>query len=182
MRPGAVFAIGCLFCATSHAARAQDTGRVGLTTGYPASIGILWHVFERVAVRPEVSFTRNSSSSESSLIDAATDFSSLGTEVSVLFFSPERDKLRLYLAPRFAYSRTTGTSDVSESTADTYSIAGVFGGHYALGRRFAVFGEAGFQYAHTTGSVTSSLSPALHTSSTTDSVGTRTGIGVVLYF
>jgi hypothetical protein len=182
MRAVKIVAIGWLFGTVATAAKAQDAGRVGLTTGYPATVGVLWHISENIAIRPEFSFASNRSSSESPLIDATTDFSSLGTEVSVLLFSPLRDNLKLYVAPRFAYSRTSGTSDVTESTTNNYSIGGVFGGHYSLGRRFAVFGEAGFQYSHLESSVTSSVSPALQTTSTGDAVGTRTAIGVVLYF
>src|SRR3954470_9956797 len=106
MNATTVFVIGCLFSATAVAANAQDARRVGLTTGYPGSIGILWHTSERTAVRPEFSFTTNSSSSQS-LIDATSDFSSLSTGISVLFFSPVRDNLKLYVAPRFAYTVTT---------------------------------------------------------------------------
>ena len=175
------FVIASLMGATAAAAHAQDQPRVGLTTGYPASIGVLWHVSERTAIRPQFSFTRTSSSSDS-LIDATTDFWSLGTEVSVLFLSPVRDDLKLYVAPRFGYSRTTGTTESSESTTDTYSFGGMFGGHYTLGRRFSLFGEAGLQYSHSTGVATSAAIPAAHRTNTGDSWGTRTGIGVVIYF
>src|SRR4030095_15519699 len=182
MRAVRIVAIGWVFGAMAMTASAQDAGRVGLTTGYPASIGVLWHISENIAIRPEFSFARNTSSSASPFIDASTDFSSLGTELSVLLFSPLRDNLKLYFAPRFAYSRTSGNSDVTESTTNNYSIGGVFGGHYALGRRFALFGEAGFQYSHLDSSVTSSVSPALRTTSTGDAVGTRTAVVVVIYF
>ena len=35
-------------------ANAQDNPRVGLTMGYPTSIGVLWHVTDRIAIRPEI--------------------------------------------------------------------------------------------------------------------------------
>jgi hypothetical protein len=173
--------MGCAFAVIAAIATAQDSGRLGLTTGYPAVIGIQWHISESTAIRPEVSFTTSSSSSQS-LTAASTDFSSFNTGVSVLLYSPVSDNLKLYVAPRFAYGRTSGSGDVVESTTDTYSVSGSFGGHYALGRRFAVFGEAGVQYSHQTGSVTSSVTLPLHTTSRGDNVGTRTGVGVVLYF
>jgi hypothetical protein len=176
-----VLVIGSLIGATAASAHAQDQPDVGLTTGYPASIGLLWHINERTALRPQFSFTRMDSSSES-LVDATTDFWSLGTEISVLFFSPVRDDLKLYVAPRFAYSRTTGTTESSESTTDSYSVGGMFGGHYSLGRRFAVFGEAGLQYSHANGLLTSVSIPGLRRTNTGDSWGTRTGVGVVIYF
>jgi hypothetical protein len=181
MHAGKIFVIGCVVGAIASIAHAQDAGRVGLTTGYPASIGIQWHISERTAIRPEISFTTTSSSSQS-LIDATTDFLSFGTGVSVLFFSPVRDNLKLYVAPRFGYSRTSGTTEFSESNTDIYSIGGSFGGLYALGRRFAVFGEAGFQYSHQNGSIKSSTASALQTTSRGDSAATRTGVGIIIYF
>ncbi len=181
MRAVKIVAIGCVFSAGAATASAQDAGHVGLTAGYPASIGILWHLSERTAVRPEISFTFNSSSSQS-LVDATTDFSTFGTGISVLFFSPLRDNLKLYVAPRFGYSRTSGSTSITESTTDIYSISGSFGGHYALGREFALFGEAGLQYSHDSGSLTSSQLLPIQTKSQGDIIGTRTAVGVVIYF
>src|SRR4051812_20724035 len=169
MKPIRVFAIGCLFTVAAVAANAQDAPRVGLTTGYPGSIGILWHTSERTAVRPEFSFTTNSSSSQS-LIDATSDFSSVSTGISVLFFSSLRDNLKLYVAPRFAYTVLTGSSEITDSTTNMYSVGGVFGGHYALSSRFAVFGEAGLQYSHQTSSVTTSIGTGIRTTGRGDSV------------
>lgn len=182
MRTAKIVAIGCVFGAAAASASAQDAGHVGLTTGYPASIGILWQLSERTAVRPEISFTFDNSSSES-LVDATSDFSTLGTGISVLFFSPLRDNLKLYVAPRFGYSRTSGSTEFTESTSDIYSISGSLGGHYGLGSRFALFGEAGLQYSHQSGSVTTSLPPIpIQTKSNADIIGTRTAVGVVIYF
>jgi hypothetical protein len=173
--------MGCAFAAAAATATAQDSGRVGLTTGYPAVIGIQWHMSESTAIRPEFSFTTSSSSSQS-LTDASTDFSSFNTGVSVLFYSPLRDNLKLYVAPRFVYGRTSGTGDLVESVTDIYSVSGSLGGHYTLSRRFAVFGEAGVQYSHQTGLVTSSIVLPLRTTNRGDNVGTRTAVGVVIYF
>ena len=182
MRTVIVLVMGLALGAVAASAQAQDSGRVGLTTGYPAVIGIQWHISETIAVRPEVSFTTTGSSSES-LIDASTDFSTFSTGASVLFYSPVRDNVKLYVAPRFAYGRTSGSGDVIESITNVYSISGSFGGHYSLGRRFAVFGEAGVQYSHQTGSATSTISLGpLRTTSRGDVVGTRTAVGVVIYF
>jgi hypothetical protein len=181
MRSVRIVVMGCVFAVAAATATAQDSGRVGLTTGYPAVIGIQWHLSERTAIRPEFSFTTSSSSSQS-LTDASTDFTSFNTGVSVLFYSPLRDNLKLYVAPRFAYGRTSGSGDIVESITDIYSVSGSLGGHYALSRRFAVFGEAGVQYSHQTGSVTTSIAAPLRTTSRGDNVGTRTGVGVVIYF
>lgn len=163
-------------------AGAQETGKVGITMGYPAAIGVLWHLTDRVALRPEFSFTLTDSSSES-IVNAESNFWSLGTGVSVLFYSALTDNLRTYVAPRFSYSRTSGDTDVTESATDVYSVAGMFGAQYSLGRRFAAFGEVGVAYSRQSGSATTSIVNVTTTiSNHGNAFGTRTGVGVVLYF
>ncbi len=88
-------------------------------------------------------FVQLTQSSSESLVDDESHFSSLGTGVSVLFYSPLSDNLNTYVAPRFSYTRTSGDSTTTESTTDMYSFGGMFGAHYSLGQRFAVFGEVG---------------------------------------
>lgn len=46
-------------------ASAQDRGQLGLTTGYPAAIGALWHASDRVGIRAEATFQTSSSEVES---------------------------------------------------------------------------------------------------------------------
>lgn len=173
--------VGCLVVGLSARADAQEQRRIGITTGYPGAIGLQWHVADRVAVRPEISFSKTATSSDG-IVDATTDFWSLGTGVSVLFFSPVTDNLRTYVGPRFSYMRTTGHGDASKSTADSYSIAGTFGAHYQLGQRFAAFGELGLGYTRQTGSLTTTIVSEVRTTNRGNSVSTRTGIGVILYF
>jgi hypothetical protein len=168
-------------CLVAANADAQDRGRIGLTTGYPSAIGLQWHVSDRIAVRPEISFSKADTSSDS-IVDATTDFWSLGTGVSLLFFSPVTDNLRTYVAPRFSFSRTHGSSDVSTSTSDSYLVAGMFGAHYLLGQRFALFGELGFGYTRQTGSATTTVVTEVRTTTHGNAFATRTGIGVILYF
>ena len=40
-------------------AGAQDQGKIGITMAYPASVGMLWRVSDKVAVRPELSTSSN---------------------------------------------------------------------------------------------------------------------------
>lgn len=181
MRLAAITVLACLLGGALASANAQERGRVGVTMGYPASIGILWHVSDRVALRPEFSFSKTDSTSEG-IVDATTDFSSLGTGVSALFFSSITDNLRTYVAPRFSYTRTHGEGDVTESTTTSYSMAGMFGAHYLLGSRFAVFGELGFGYTRQDSTAITTIVSEIRTTSHGNGVGTRTGIGVVLYF
>lgn len=171
----------CVLVAGAVRAAAQEKGQAGITMGYPASIGVLWHLSDRVAIRPEFSFT-NTDSSSASLVSAGSQFWSLGTGVSALFYSAAHDNLRTYVSPRLICTRTHGDSDITTTTATSYSFAGMFGAQYSLGRRFGVFGEIGVGYARQTGSTTTELIGLTRVSSHSDSIGTRTGVGVVLYF
>ena len=69
-------------------ASAQDTRSFGVTMGYPASIGVLWHVNDRVAVRPEFAFDFFSSDTETSSPiggDSSQDGHTLSVGISALF-------------------------------------------------------------------------------------------------
>jgi hypothetical protein len=176
-------AAGLLFLACGTAS-AQSAGKVGVTMGYPSSFGIVWHVSDKVAIRPELSINSSSSESNSSSFNAENDTWTLGTGVSVLFYLRTHDKLRTYFSPRFTYNRNSTESTSSgvttstvESTATNTGVAGMFGAQYGLSDKFSVFGEigAGFNHSDTSGS------PQVTTSSG-NSWGTRTGVGVIFYF
>src|SRR5262245_20141410 len=47
----------------SAAARAQDHGDFGIVVAYPGSIGAEWHLSDRVALRPDLSFVFNGTDS-----------------------------------------------------------------------------------------------------------------------
>jgi opacity protein-like surface antigen len=180
-----VFALA-LLGAIPASAVAQDLRTVGVTMGYPASIGVLWHVTPRVAVRPEFSFTTTSNEFTSALATVTTsDASAVGVGVSGLFYLSDVNKLRTYVSPRFTYARTTsstqadGVSFGSEGSGKSYSAGAAFGAQYALGDRFSVFGEVGVGYAHQRGS---SDTPTFQNSTVSDTWSSRTGVGVVLYF
>ena len=48
-----------LFIGTS--ANAQEKGEKGLVIAYPTSVGFIWNVTDRIAIRPDVSFTKATS-------------------------------------------------------------------------------------------------------------------------
>ena len=163
-------------------AYAQEAGQVGLTMGYPASVGLVWHVTDRMAVRPEMSFALGSSETHSDVFETEGESSTFGTGVATLFSLREWDQVRAYAGPRFTYSRTTSKSeslldDVTELTATTYDVAGLFGVQYTPHPRFAVFGEVGVGYSNRE---TKSDGTALVLESR--SWGTQTGAGIIFYF
>src|SRR5438477_13164983 len=96
--------------AASSVSRAQDAPKVGLTMGYPSSVGVLWRVADRVALRPEITLSRTTGESMGSdlagVAPLSTDESTgVGAGISALFYVGRWDALRTYVSPRFAYSR-----------------------------------------------------------------------------
>ena len=169
--------IGTLF--VSLPAAAQERGQTGITMGYPASIGVVHHVTNSIAVRPELSFSHTATETSSDF-GGATDGWSLGTGISVLFYLKPIENVRTYVSPRFTFSRTSSTAEsdfteTSTSTGNAFSVSGSFGAQYTPHRRFAVFGEVGF------GLIDSSVETRL-TKVSSFNWGTRTGFGAILYF
>jgi opacity protein-like surface antigen len=180
-----VFALALLGTIPASAV-AQDQRTVGVTMGYPASFGVLWHVSPRVAIRPEFSFTQTSNEFTSALDTVtASDVSAVGVGASGIFYLTDVNKLRTYVSPRLTYARTTtstetnGVSFGSEGSGRSYSAGAAFGAQYALGERFSVFGEVGVGYTNQKSS--SEISTVL-SSTKSHSRSSRTGVGVVLYF
>ena len=174
----AVLLLGCGL----GTANAQDDPRVGVTMGYPAGVGVLWHATDRMAIRAEIDFSRTAATTEtnSTLIPDETD--ELTTRlirpgVSALFYLARRGDLRTYVSPRFSYTST----DVSQSGSEswTYAVSGSIGAQHRLGDRFGVFGELGVEYAR---SKFSSSGTVLSLETRRHTVGIRSGAGVVLYF
>ena len=172
-------------CARGTAA--QDSGKVGITMGYPASVGIIWQASDSIAIRPELSFTGSSTNTSTTTEGLAIegDGWSLGTGVSALFYLHKYDQLRTYVSPRFTYAHnhtSTKSSSGTFSSNSTFSssnvqFAGSFGAEYALSNKFSAFGEVGFGFGHSWSDVASStIRP------TTNTWGTRTGVGVTFYF
>jgi hypothetical protein len=171
---------------------AQERPRTGIVMGYPASFGLLWHANDRVAIRPEVAFTRTSTGGENSqailgsstLMETSTSFWSTSAGVSGLFYMTPADALQTYVSPRFLYGRTNSHSSTAGTAGDvtvtgsTYFASGSFGAEYLLGRRFAVFGEIGVGLTRT--NLTSDVG-SIHEDSHSTSIATRSGVGVVFY-
>jgi hypothetical protein len=183
-------------------AAAQDAGQVGITMGYPATIGVLWHPSDRIGLRPEVSLTRGTSETTITLStpvfgvprvsesEVTTSENWLvGTGVSALFYLVKGDALRTYVSPRFTYARSssTGTTFVSlpvviappTTVTSNYGVSGSVGAQYALAKRFGVFGEVGLAYARST--ITPN-STTFRSEGKNTTIGLRSGVGVVLYF
>jgi outer membrane protein W len=173
VRTLAVILLLAVFPASSSA---QDSATVGLVMATPASVSVIWHVSDAIALRPEIGFTTSSTSAKGpGAAGAKTDASTVSPGFSVLFYLHRWDALRTYVSPRYVYSRahaeSTSQGGSSESTASSHTVAGSIGAEYALHRHFGVFGELGISYAHADAPTTSS-----------DSWTHRTAVGAILYF
>ena len=176
-----------LVSAGATGASAQDGGKVGITMGYPAAVGIIWHLGDTIAIRPELTFSGSSSETDraGSTVDSEADGWAIGTGISALFYVKKYDRVRTYFSPRFTYekikstvSSSSGVFDASSTgRASSYGIVGSFGAEGRIADKFSAFGEIGFGYEHTTTS--SSSSP---TRTKGDTWGTRAGVGVIFYF
>jgi len=178
--------------------------------GYPSAVGVIWHASERVALRPEITLSRSTGDSmQNDLLGASplstNETTGVGMGVSALFYLHRRDGLRTYVSPRFSYARTSTSASigsavsVSDSTVSSYLTSGSFGAQYSLGRHFGLFGEIGVGYTATSTALTSTLTVSaasvvngvvtastrmetIRSSSHANTIGTRSGAGVIFYF
>lgn len=179
-----------------EAAQAQQDRPVGVVIGYPASVGVLWPVGDRVALRPEVSLDWTTTETTSTLNSpGATEVSTTtrgwttAIGLSALFYlGPSTDELRFYVVPRAAYlwmnTDVENSPDLPqlgpyESDGSGFQASGAFGAEYAVGDRFRIFGELGLGYTTQESDTGYTLS---RITMQTSSVGLRSGVGVVVSF
>jgi hypothetical protein len=184
-----------LMLAAASPLRAQEKGQVGIAVAYPQEAGLVWHVAERIALRPDVSFRWSSNELTngpllpSSSTQSSNDAWNYLIGVSALVYVKKWDALSAYLVPRFAYGRGRATSTLTSSinvgspetrseTTD-YEASGSFGAQYALHHRFSVFSELGLAY---TRSKTSTVPASLIGGATSDNLAPKAGVGIVFYF
>ena len=204
-----LFAVATLFVMPGFSS-AQDAPRFGVVMGYPAAVGLLWNVSSRVAVRPEINWSRSASETTTTTdpivftgtIVVPTTFTSttkadgwqVGVGISGLLYLSKGDALRTYVSPRFTYTRSSTTIDSGvrstllpvpsgpvTTVITNYGAAGSLGAQYALAKRFGVFGELGLGYTHT-GDQTPSPVSFLNSSTSGWTLALRSGVGVILFF
>ena len=188
MRVSRVMLVLIALLSMRAAALAQDKGDAGLTMGYPGAIGVIYHVTDRFAIRPEITFAISNGKSESPVSTTEGDTATIGVGVSGIFYLKHADKLRTYICPRYAYTHSDSTTTSSilgpvfddgetTTTNDAHAVVGTFGAQYALHERFSIFGEVGAGFTHTR-----SQSDLGGLSSSSNQFATRTGAGVIFYF
>jgi hypothetical protein len=205
-----VWAIGIGLCLlTAAPAHGQEKGQVGITMGYPTAVGIVWHLADRVALRPDVTFAHGTDELTittsltfngqpvTSQRRMSTSHTSIGSSMSGLLYLSKRDALSTFVSPRYRYSRTTTSTPVpvsvgapvSDATSRLHGVSGSFGVQYAAARRFSVVGEVGVEYVtgRTSQQPTAIGTPPFTVSTTgfassNHNVALRSSVGVVWYF
>lgn len=168
-----------LFPAASFA---QERGQVGLTMGYPAAAGMIWHPTDRVAIRPEITFTQTTSKAELTLPNVSTENTgrALGVGASLLwYFGSSEGNVRPYLSPRIVYSRLTTDDDDDEDENGALSVSGSFGVQYTPARRVGLYGEVGVGRTH---NENTRVLPTLTVTTSLTTWSIRSAVGVIFYF
>jgi hypothetical protein len=175
-----------LFLFACGTAAAQEPGKTGVTMAYPGAIGIIWHATDKVAIRPDFSFSHSSVDSSSS--STTSSGWTLGMNISALFYIAKYENVRTYVSPRFSYNRTHSTVNQPASqfvlpeittTTSTTGGGGSFGAQYSPTPRFSVFGEVGLSFSHRETKPGSATIPG---GISANGWGTGSGVGVIFYF
>jgi hypothetical protein len=167
---------------TTVPSSAQEPGKIGWTMGFPEAIGMKWQASDKIAIRPEFTFSGSSLDSGAS---ASSSGWNLGFAVTALIYVHKYDQLRTYVAPRFDYGYThtsitpsSNTLGVSPIDTSRWAAGGTFsfGAEYTLGSHFGLFGEAGASFSHST---LPSIASGPDVSG--NGWGTHTAVGVIFY-
>ena len=195
-----------------RAVNAQEKKRAGVTMGYPASVGFVFHVTDRVALRPELSFDKSSSKQSTDIVyypsrdrtssSTSNDASVVGVGLSALFYAGKWDNVRTYVSPRITYTRLTTTIDyccyfvdfaVPTPTLESPISFRAPAPEKATSSMFSGAGSFGAQYSMSSkfslfGEVGLSYSRTtgpewnIYSKTKSTSWSTRTGVGIVFYF
>jgi hypothetical protein len=160
-------------------AKAQDAPKMGLVAASSGTVGFIYQFNERLAVRPTLGFSHNSTSTDP--ISSETSSTSWAPGVSVLFYSQKWDAVRAYVSPGYEYSHTsssfTTTTTTTEGTANTNLFSGSVGAQYDPHPHFGAFGEVGLAYSHRSSQTVGST-----TVGKANAWAIRAAVGAIFYF
>jgi len=168
-----IFRTALLALLLPASAFAQETPKVGLVMGVPAAASVIWHISDRVAIRPEISFA--TAGSEALGVDA--NQTNVEPGFSVLLFTARWDNVRAYVSPRYVYSHSTTSALVADVGTHRHEISGSVGAEFTPHRRFGVFGEVGVAWERSTSDAGSFLGEVI-----VSTWRVRSAVGVILYF
>jgi opacity protein-like surface antigen len=166
---------------------AQKQGQFGfnLSVNSGPSIGVIYHVSDRFAFRPFVSYSKTTVERTYTYFDGFREISmqleqknkTYGGGLSGLLYFPSSNEFTIYLGAGISYFKSVqDVFDFSPSPeqlkSDNISLSGSLGLQYAVSKNFSVYGEIGFDYI--TGDIADDVS--INGLSTHNS-----GIGIILY-
>lgn len=174
------FALAVLL-ATAALGAAQEPGKIGVTMAYPAAFGVIWHASDKIAIRPDFSFSHSSSDSPTN-----SSTSDVGFDVSAIVYVKKYDSVRTYVSPQFSYAHSSssatpiGASQLPEITASGYSAggSGTFGAQYIATPHFGIYGELGVGFRHRSTDISGSSISSPQTGSAWSTVA---GVGIIFY-
>jgi hypothetical protein len=170
-----------VLCLSSVPAHAQEAGKVGLVMSMPTDVGVIWHVNDNIAIRPEINFHFGSSESEADGTTLSDDsHSGFGLEVSGLFYMAGTDSVRTYVTPRIGFDWESADDDdgPGDVSANGMEVSLSYGVQYSPVSRFSIFGELGLEYGRGTSTI-EVLGTEVESKSSV--WGPRTEVGVILY-
>lgn len=187
-----VYIVAVLAAGAARPAAAQQAGDVGVAAGYPGALGVVWHITDGIALRPDLSVTRTTSETTSTglggTLTTVNKAEGWNTTVglSVLVTVKTLERLKVYVAPRLAWSYASSDNESGAGTAIAFTTttkgviaSGSFGAQYLLHDRFAIFGELGLQYS---GLDNTSDFPGSRSSGDSTTLGLRSAVGATFYF
>ena len=188
---------------------AQQPPSLGLTAGYPATVGVLWQVSDRLALRPDISWNWGSTESTTSIdlgtaipavtLENSSDNTTVVFGVSGLFTLRHSGPLRLIVGGRVGYSTGDSTStSQSVSFSSGPSIAPslpvtISRTTKSESNGYAIAGLFGGQYAlGERAALFAEVGPSYQSSKQTSelpvnearthSTGVRSAVGLIFYF
>ena len=174
--------IGAIAVSPAPAA-AQQQGDIGAVIALPTDVGLIWHVSDTIAVRPEINFAFGKSETElASVGEIETSGRGFSVETSVLFYLDDIDSVRTYVSPRIGFDWTSSEDNDSadDGSGNAFEASVSYGAQYSPVSRFSVFGEIGLEYGRAKSEVSVGDGPQIETRVT--NWGPRTQVGVILYF
>ncbi len=147
-----------------YAREKSASPRFGLT--FP-SLGVIWHITDKVAFVPNVTLARNWSTYSSTQSESKNTTNSVGVTAGMRFYTHDWKGMRFYLSPSYGFSRSSSDSSQSglievsgSGTTRSHSVGGAWGVQYAVTDRISIFGDIGARYSRSTFESTDSQTPA----------------------
>lgn len=167
----------------SSAAQSPDRPRIGLVLG--SSVGVIWHVSDRFALRPSVAASKWSSSTRSDGGSAHRSSSwSYTAALDNLIYVQRREPISTYISMGISYQ--TGRSRPNLNDQYVIGVPASFGAQFSPHRRLSVWGEAGLALTLTRRTIHPTLIEGQSIGSSgkasSNEVSTRSSVGMVFYF